>query len=170
VRTVVCNTGPLLHLGEVGLLGLLAKAGVVFIPEAVNSELGRIHPSWINDRPPWITVEKLSADEASKVDELCRTGWLDRGEGEAAILAQTLKADWFLTDDGAARVLGDVLGLEVHGSLGVVLWGAATELLKHNEAREALERLSRSSLWISRRILEKANRALDEIFGQGDAR
>jgi len=121
-----------------------------------------------DDRPRWIAVKKLSADERFKVNALCRTVLLDRGEAEAATLAQSLKADRFLTDDGAARALGDVMGLETHGSLGIVLWAAVTGYLKHDEAREALRGFSRSSLWISRRILERANRALDELFGKSE--
>ncbi len=86
------------------------------------------------------------------------------GEAEAIILAQHLKADWFLTDDTSARTFANVIGLEVHGTLGVVLWAAAVGYLKYDEAKMAIEGLLKSSLWISHTILEKAYKALDEMF------
>ncbi|NTW38137.1 MAG: DNA-binding protein, partial [Syntrophobacteraceae bacterium] len=39
MRIVVCDTGPILHLHEAGALELLAKAGEVFVPPAVDREL-----------------------------------------------------------------------------------------------------------------------------------
>jgi predicted nucleic acid-binding protein len=69
-----------------------------------------------------------------------------------------------LTDDAAARLVAQQHGLEVHGSLGVILWGAASGHLVRTEAETSLEALSRSSLWISARILEEARTALRQIF------
>ncbi len=57
------------------------------------------------------------------------------------------------------------MGLEVHGSLGLVLWTAAVGYLQYAEARSAIDRLAQSSLWISQAILGKAYKALDEIYG-----
>lgn len=54
--------------------------------------------------------------------------------------------------------------LEVHGSLGVVLWAAAVGNLQHDEAKLAISRLVHSSLWISQTVLESAFKALDDIF------
>ncbi len=39
MKTIVSNTGPLLHLREIGLLDLLEKAGRVIIPKAIDVEL-----------------------------------------------------------------------------------------------------------------------------------
>ncbi|MBI5756761.1 MAG: DUF3368 domain-containing protein [Nitrospirae bacterium] len=49
----------------------------------------------------------------------------------------------------AARLFASLMGLEVHGSLGVVLWAAAAGHLTHAEAHAILNRLARSSFWIS---------------------
>ncbi len=46
---------------------------------------------------------------------------LGAGEAEAIALARSLHADWLLTDDAEARVVAQLAGLEVHGSLGVLL-------------------------------------------------
>jgi predicted nucleic acid-binding protein len=165
MKIIVCNTGPILHLKEIGLLDLLKKAGRIIIPKLVDSERSEIDPLWRDQKPSWILVEKLPTSEDSKVNALCGSELLDIGEAEAIILAQCLKADWFLIDDTSARTFANLIGLEVHGTLGLVLWAAATGYLKYDEAKEALKRLSRSSLWISQTILEKANKALDEMSG-----
>jgi predicted nucleic acid-binding protein len=52
------------------------------------------------------------------------------------------------------------LGLEVHGSLGLVLWAAAMRHLNITEAHAALERLARSSLWVSPSVVLAAKAAL----------
>ena len=41
MRVVVCDTGPLLHLSEIGRLDLLRMTGTVIIPPAVADELDR---------------------------------------------------------------------------------------------------------------------------------
>jgi predicted nucleic acid-binding protein len=107
------------------------------------------------------TVRTSDATQAARWE---RVGLLDTGEAEAIALARELNAEWFLTDDGAARVFATALGLEVHGSLGVVLWAAAVGHLNRKEAESALHRLAQSSLWISTRVLAEAHTALDRLF------
>src|SRR5437660_467052 len=93
-----------------------------------------------------------------------QSGILDPGEAEALALARQLQADWFLTDDTAARVMAASLGVEAHGSLGLVLWSAATHL-ERDEAEQRLDALVASSLWISATVLAEARSALNRLFG-----
>ena len=79
-------------------------------------------------------------------------------------LAIQIGAHWLLTDDAAARLVAQQQGLEVHGSLGVVLWAAATGHLGRQEAEGALDALTRSSLWVSSKILLEAKAALQKIL------
>jgi predicted nucleic acid-binding protein len=99
-----------------------------------------------------------------QAERLRGAGGLGAGESEAIALAQSVSADWLLTDDAGARVVGAFVGLEVHGSLGVVLWAAARRVLRREEAFQVLSRLEKSSMWISPRILASAREALDELF------
>ena len=66
VKIVVCDTGPILHLREAGLLDLLSKVGKVFIPKMVDIELADIDAFWKNLRHPWISIETLSEIESIK--------------------------------------------------------------------------------------------------------
>ena len=164
MRIIVCDTGPILHLIEAGLLGLLQDVGKVYIPKLVDSEMADLHQHWEKERPDWIQIEQLRQDEVDKAEALFLSGILDDGEAEAVILAKRLNAEWFLTDDTEARIFADSLGIEVHGSLGIVLWSAAVGNLSYEESTDALDRLSKTSLWISKNILSQAQKALITIF------
>ena len=85
---------------------------------------------------------------------------------QAIALAKQLEAEWLLTDDAAARLFAQREGIEVHGSLGLVLWAAATGHLDFAAAQSGLDALSKSSLWISPRILEEARAALPELCSE----
>jgi predicted nucleic acid-binding protein len=162
VRRIVSNTGPLLHLNEAQALALLRIAGEVRIPTGVEAEVAYHTTGW--KTPTWLAVEVLTGPRAAEAAAWQQAGLLNTGEAEAIALARQLGADWLLTDDAAARLLAQTLGLEVHGSLGIVLQAAAVGHLDRAEADATLERLAASSLWLSPRVLAEARIALDELF------
>src|SRR3989337_907628 len=121
MNPIVCDTGPILHLQEAGLLKLLKKAGDIYIPKFVDIELKELYPQWENKRPDWLLVEPLSPDETPQAELLSYSGLLDSGEAAAIILSKRINATWFLTDDTEARIFAALSGIEVHGSLGVLI-------------------------------------------------
>jgi predicted nucleic acid-binding protein len=151
-----------LHLREAQSLPLLSLLGEIHIPEAVAAELIAHDQAW--QKPIWIKVGALVTPHTAQALAWMQGGLLDAGEAAALALAQQLNADWFVTDDSAARLVAQVLGLEVHGSLGLVLWAAADGLLAESEAKAALEGLIQSSLWLSARLIAEARASLEELF------
>ncbi len=164
MRLVVSNTGPLMHLFQAQSLDLLRLSGAVHIPPAVATEAAHHISAWSTTSPAWINVTSLQPPHASQALAWRQAGLLDWGEAEALALTRQLNADWFLTDDTAARVLAASLGIEVHGSLGTVLWAAAVGHLNRSEAEAALNGLAASTLWLSAQVLKEAKDALDQIF------
>lgn len=164
MRRVVCDTGPVLHLWEASALSLLDSLGEVHIPPAVHAEILAGHPDWEREKPHWIHITLLDATFAESAARWLDAGLLDLGESHALALAAQLRSDWLLTDDAAARVVASQQGLEVHGSLGVVLWSAATGGLDLDRAEATLEALAGSSLWISARVMAEARTALRQMF------
>jgi len=164
VRRLVSDTGPLLHLYEAACLNLLEHAGTIAVPQAVDSEMAQHVREWRTRKPSWITVTSVIAPYDAQAAAWQQSGLLEVGEAEAIALTRQLGAAWFLTDDATARVFAAALGLEVHGSLGIVLWAAARGHLSHAEAAATLDRLVHSSLWISARVLAEARAALDSLF------
>lgn len=167
MKLIVCDTGPILHLQEANLLELLQKTGKVYIPKMVDTEMNELCPQWKKHRQEWIFVEPLLPDETKQAESLFLSGLLGFGEAEAIVLAKRLNPEWFLTDDTEARILANSMGMEVHGSLGIVLWSAAVGNLNHIKSKKALDRLSKTSLWISKDILSEAQKALKTIFARG---
>jgi len=167
MKLIVCDTGPILHFQEANLLELLQKAGKIYIPKIVDIEMNELSSIWKKKKPEWIFIETLLPHETIQAESLFLSGLLDFGEAEAIILAKRLNPKWFLTDDTGARILANSLGMEVHGSLGIVLWSAAVGHLNYSEAKEALHRLSKTSLWISENILLEARNAMKKMFGKG---
>ena len=162
MRRIVSDTGPLLHLAEAGALRLLELTGDVLIPRQVAAEIAYLVPDWRT--PAWITLGPLLEPHSSEAIAWQHAGLLDAGEAEAMALARQIGADWLLTDDAAARLFGSALGMEVHGSLGILLWAAAAGHLDRIEAEASLSRLAASSLWLSVRVLEEARSALRRMF------
>ncbi len=164
MRRVISNTGPLLHLSEAQALDLLKLMGEIYIPKAVDLEMAQHNAAWRIRRPTWVVIGTLVAPYNAEAAAWQQAGLLDAGETEAIALARQIRADWLLTDEAAARLFAQALGLEVHGSLGVVLWAAATGYLLRVEAEATLDRLARSSLWISSSVLAEAQEALNRLY------
>ncbi|HVR95246.1 MAG TPA: DUF3368 domain-containing protein [Thermoanaerobaculia bacterium] len=164
MKRIVCDTGPLLHLREIDSLPILQRAGRIHIPAAVQAELLSLDASWQGALEDWVLVSPLASHSSEEALRWIQAGLLDPGEAEALALALQVEADWLLTDDAAARIVAARHGMEVHDSLGVILWAAAFGHLDKVEAEAALEALSRSSLWISSRVLTEARAALRQIF------
>ena len=168
IKLIVCDTGPILHLSEAKLLELIQKISKVYIPKMVDTEMNELSPYWEKDKPEWMIISPLLPDETIQAESLFLSGLLDFGEAEAIILAKRLNPTWFLTDDTEARIFANSLGIEVHGSIGIVLWSAAVGHLNYTEAKKSLEKLSQTSLWISKNILSEAQEALRIMFGEKD--
>ena len=122
-RIIVCDTGPLLHLSEAGAAHLLSLAGNVLIPPRVATEFEANAQGW--NPPQWVQVVALEKSGQRKAEAWMRTEHIHSGEAEAIGLALQEHADWLLTDDAKARQFGESLGLEVHGSIAVLLWSIA---------------------------------------------
>lgn len=165
MRVVVCDAGPIIHLYEAHCLPLLSRTGSLFLPHLVYLEVqASIHigKQW----PEWLQVIRLAGTELSQAGVWQAAGGLHAGEAEALVLARQKKADWFLTDDAATRLFVSMVGIEVHGSLGIILWSAAKRHITRKKAEEALNRLEQSSLWLSKKIYKEAREALDDLYGK----
>jgi predicted nucleic acid-binding protein len=100
---VVADTGPLIHLGEIGALDLLRELGRVTIPDAVAQELRRGGPSGTLVLPDGVEVLSVLPEGMHDAAGWRAAGLLHLGEAEAIALAHQIAADWLLTDDAAAR-------------------------------------------------------------------
>lgn len=160
-RIVVCDTGPLLHLGEAGIINLLDMAGEIIIPSVVAEEFKR-NASEVK-LPEWVTVKELEELYHNKALDWRKQ--IDEGEAAAIALSMQIQAEWLLTDDAIARQFGESLGSEIHGSVGLLLWAVAVGHVKsESEALNSLNALVGSSLWISDRVVNQARKTIHALY------
>lgn len=168
MNLVVTDTGPVLHLHEIGMTDLLSHFGSVHVTPTVLRELQRHAPGILmNGMPSWLIATQPSQASLRIAGQWVSAQVLDAGEAEALAFAQEIKADLFITDDTAARTLGESLGLQVRGSLGVILFAAANGYLDQTATLKTLDDLEQgSTLWMSAKVKQTARNAVVQIFGQ----
>lgn len=150
----VVNASPLILLAAVDALPLLEKlAGEVLVPSAVIQEAlagADPHPALLEiESMGWLHIERsleLPADIA---------GW-DLGAGESQVLALALARAGCeaVLDDRQARRCARSLGVQVTGTLGVLLRAKRRELIP--AARPLVERLLQNKLYLSSDLAEAA--------------
>lgn len=117
----VADTSPISYLiliGEVELLAALFKD--IYIPPAVAAELSDARTpdavrEWSATAPSWLRIVDFDPETPDSGLQ-----HLHRGEQEAILLAQHVKADMLLIDEKTARRAAIGLGLPVMGLLGVL--------------------------------------------------
>jgi len=149
----VSNTSPLLYLYRIGGIGWLPKLfDEVWTPEAVKNELqaGRSkgydvpNPddySWLKIVNPKSTLSEWLA--------------LDLGAGEIAAMALALENPdrVILLDDMLARRTAQVAGLQVWGTLKVLLEAKSHGIT--DKVEPYVSKLGDSGMWISAEIKER---------------
>ena len=140
---VVADTGPLNYLILLKHIDVLrALYGEVVIPPAVQDEMLAARApapvrAWINDPPPWLEVRTPGRIDP-RIDQT-----LDDGELEAITLMQSMSEPrLLLIDDFPARMEATRLGMEIIGTLGVLLVAHKRNLL---DIREAIDLLRNTS-------------------------
>lgn len=164
---VIINSGPLMALAKLGLLDLLPRLyRQVRFPTAVFTEVvGRGRERRYSDAflvQMAIQQGKLSVIEVNDIDlpPDIATLSLDAGEKQVLYLAQRDIANLVLFDDEKVREEAKARGLNVKGTLGVIIQAYHRGLLELNDAESIIEAImSREDIWISeelcRRVLWK---------------
>lgn len=155
IRTAVSDTGPIIHLSEVGYFHCLRIVENLLIPKAVESEIRSKNAPGKNElrKAGWITTKELEGVQKEKADKMAKDFGIELADAEAIVLAKTNDIKLLFTDDKSAREIAGYYGLEVHGSAGILARAYRSKILSYEEVKEALERLHRdSSLYITDRV------------------
>ncbi len=145
-KSAVSNSGPLIHLAKAGLLDLLQLYNVVIPVEVKYEVVDRGKEKGFSDAflvekavEDWIGIVDLEVD--SKFDRVARVAGLHEAEITVIYYAYQ-NGVTALLDDDAARVFARDLGVEVRGSLGVLVKGLREGAISYSRAVEGLDRLS----------------------------
>ena len=161
--SVICDAGPLIHLDELNSTSLLNDFHQVIVPDRVWREVQLHRPGiWekqdVNYRKIVVIISSDSTFQA-----LVRMFSLDLGEQAALSLMQQYPQAIFLTDDAAARLAANTLGLRVHGTIGILLRAIRRQQLARSEVLEILQNLtSQSTLHIKASLLQEIMDRLKE--------
>lgn len=147
---VVTNTSPLIALDRIGQLELLPGIfSSVIRPESVTREL---QEGVALGYPDQLVLDKKWLKTVIDPPEMVLRKELGDGETAAIALAVREKADWILLDDLAARLVAEELGLQVIGTLGILITAHEKGLL--DSAYESAKALQDVGFHVSKPILD----------------
>jgi hypothetical protein len=155
----ICNTSPLLYLYRVGSLDWLPRLFTeIWVPNAVVIEL-RDGQRKGYDVPETNNYNWLHIVDPTVVPSEWLT--LDLGLGEISVIALALenKGRIVLLDDAMVRQIAQAAGLEVWGTLRIILEAKSNGMIE--SIKPVLKLLIAAGMWISddlqHRVLKLAN-------------
>ena len=151
--SVVSNFSPLIALARIQRLDLVpAILKSALIPPAVAREIAPsvpVLPNWLEVRAPTRALSVVTS-----------RGRLGDGEWEAIALAIELEASAIVIDDRPARRLAEAAGLNVIGTLGLLLEAKRAGHIR--TIRAELDKLIETSFVLSQRLYDRVLRTAGE--------
>jgi len=167
-QAVITNAGPLIALGKLNRLDLLAALyPEVIMPYAVYEEV--VVKGLMRGAPDASAVRLFWQQQGWPVMEVPRevlssfapSVILGPGESEVIALAQTFDNPLVLIDDELARSEARRLKLRVRGTLGILASAYKQRFLSFREVEFLIQEVaSRPDIWISARL---CNKVLDSL-------
>jgi uncharacterized protein len=157
----ICNATPLIAFARIGELSLLEQVvGSLTIPAAVAAELSAhgaqgVGAVVLGDHP-WIQVRSLASRQ--QVTLLLPT--LDLGEAEVIALALEVEAPLVLIDEQTGRQVAKSVGLNVTGSVGLLIRAKQQKLIP--AIRPLVEQMRQSGIYYSERFVQSVLREVGE--------
>lgn len=161
VDRVVINTGPQVALAKADALPVAASLPSRWLcpPEVVSElEAGRVGDHR-NVLPEWLEVLPL----ARPLDRLARAT-LDRGEAAVIQLALENGVNWVCIDERRGRRAAASVGLQVVGTLGLLLRAKNLGLVA--AVKPFIERLLEAGDWYDAELLEQVLKSAGEELPQ----
>lgn len=149
-KGIVVNTSPWISLSICGQISLLERLYyIIYIPTGVRDEIMAGGRQSIGIREleesPWIKIEKIS--DIEKIKFLHE---LEQGEAEVIILAKEKGINDVMIDEKIARMQAKVLGINVIGTLGLLLKAKKEGLL--SSVKPSIGKLLESGIWVKEEI------------------
>ena len=152
---IIGDSSALVSLATMDRLDLLEKIfGKIYVPQAVYDEVT------ISYKPQSVKLKEFLLDKVVSVElDISKMG-LGQGELEAIALYKNMKSDFLLIDDRRAKKFAQLNGVNVIGSLGVIILAKESKLVE--SIRDDLEKLVNSSLFISQDLIDRVLMSVGE--------
>ncbi|MBI3460421.1 DUF3368 domain-containing protein [Candidatus Acetothermia bacterium] len=160
MRPIIADSSPLIGLSRINQLELLPKLfGSVLVPPVVVEELfSKGHEKKGVEAlraATWLKTQELKDPNTLKVI----SSTLDPGERAAIALAYESK-EALLVDDLAARREAERLGIEIYGTLSVLLEAKVDGFIP--ALKPLVEALVQEGFWLSPKLIEDILREANE--------
>lgn len=158
LEIVVSDTTPLISLMKLGHLELIKKLfGKIIIPQAVYNELVcdvrfQSEGQQIKNAS-YISVVKYENEHSLNL--LRRSSGLDLGESEAILLADDLNASFILMDEAKGRQVANQMGLELLGTIGILMIAYKEHLLNKQDIYDCIYVLKSAERRISDKLYQQ---------------
>jgi len=152
---IIGDSSALVSLATMDRLNLLEKIfGKIYVPQAVYDEVT------ISYKPQSVKLKEFLTHKVVSVElDISKMG-LGQGELEAIALYKNMNSDFLLIDDRRAKKFAQLNGVNVIGSLGVMILAKESGLLE--SIRDDLEKLVSSSLFISQSLIDRVLMSVGE--------
>lgn len=155
---VISDTTPLISLMKIGQLELLNLLfGEVQIPTAVFKEL--VSNSRFPEESRQIReckfIKEVEVINVSAVNLLRRSTGLDEGESEAIVLSDSIHTSLLLVDEMKGRQVAMQMGIQIMGTIGVLLAANREKLLSREEVMNCIRILKITRRHISDKLYEQ---------------
>ncbi|MBS3176659.1 PIN domain-containing protein [Candidatus Woesearchaeota archaeon] len=164
VKAAVFDTGPFIHVNEIGSLKILRVIKKIKITLQVAEELRELKNELNIYRH--IEVKKLFPQSKDLARYLIEKFDLDLGEATSIALCKQEKISLFFTDDLEAREVAKVFGFEPHGTLAIILRALRERYISKKEASDLVKKIHRqSSLFITSDLIRWIQHEIEKYRG-----
>ncbi|OGF65713.1 MAG: hypothetical protein A2Y62_10400 [Candidatus Fischerbacteria bacterium RBG_13_37_8] len=149
---IIINTSPWIALTLCNQLDILPHMySIIYMPEAVKREIlagGKLSVGAKELRAKrWVKIAKIK--DSNKITLLHE---LDQGEAEVIILAKEKGIDTVLIDEKIARMQAKILGLNVIGTIGLLLKAKNKGII--TSIKPSIEQMMQNGIWIREEIFK----------------
>ena len=153
---IVSDTTPIISLIKAKHLELLETMfQTVMIPQAVYDEL--VCNTRFADEADVVKQSRflkvIAVQNMSSVAEIRQSEKLDAGESEAIVLSKEQSADVLLMDEHRGRQAAKRLGINITGTVGILLQAYDETLLSGQEVLDCLVHMKNSQIRISKTLM-----------------
>ena len=157
---IISDSSPLISLAIIGKLDILTHLyDEIYVRTAVYKEVVKSNKSFAKELKSFLQGKIKNVKNKMAVDILLSD--IGAGEAEAIILALEQHPDVVLIDDLKARRFARIKGLNVMGTMGLLLMAKKAGLIE--EIKPLLSNLLSNNIRISPKIIDITLHAADEM-------
>ncbi len=166
MNKAITDTGPPLHLNQIGYLRLFNIFEKIVVSRQVKEELQKFGtwPFFTKTITLHLQEEIVTDDEITEEQDKRKDLMLHRADLSVLVLMWRMMDALALTDDLALRRAIESLGRVVVGSVGILIRGYRDQSLSKDELRQCVDLLfNDNSLYLSRAFRVRVLKLIEEL-------